>query len=537
MISLLRTESKSITGGAIVIALATLMSRLVGIIRDRIFAHYFGAGAIMDAYYAAFKIPDLIYNLLVVGALTAGFIPVFTKLYHQEKPAAWKLANNVLTIIGLLIGTLALIGIYITPTLAHIIAPTFSGEGRALVITFTRIMFLSPVFLGISMVFGGILQSLKQFTLYSLAPVAYNVGIIIGAVGIVPLIGISGLAWGVVLGAALHAGLQIWGASLHGFTWRWHLDFKDTATRLIGKLMIPRTIGLAITHLNTIIVTILATYLTTGSVAIYNFANNLQAVPTGLIGIPFALAVFPTLSALIVAKEKTAFAEEVFKTIRKIIFLIIPATALVMLLRAQIVRVVLGSGAFNWTATIATADALAFFALGLWAQSLIPLLARAFFADSNTKTPFVIGVIAELISITTALLLMRPFGVAGLALAASIGAICNCLLLLIVFYKTYAPKTTPYAALYALEKIIIAALGMTITLQALKYPLAQILNLDTFVGILLQGLISGIVGLLVYGCICYLLKLEEFAEVRQILRRKWLSWRHIAVPLDETERL
>jgi putative peptidoglycan lipid II flippase len=379
---MLTNESKTVTGAAIIIGLATLGSRIIGIVRDRLFAHYFGAGPMMDAYYASFKIPDLIYNLLIVGALTAGFIPTFTKLLDKDpsRKSAWRLANNVLTIIAVALAIISGLGALFAPHLTTLLFPGFPNATTELAVLFTRIMFISPLLLGISMVLGGILQSLRQFFIYSLAPIFYNLGIIIGAVALVPLLGPTGLAWGVVLGALLHMLVQCYGTYSNGWRWRFTFDLSDASTRTIGALMLPRTFGLAAHHINNIIITSFASFLSIGSVSVYNFANNLQAVPTGLVAIPFALAVFPLLSEMDLPKDNQAFLEKIISTARYILFLIVPIIIILLLLRAQIVRLILGSGAFDWTATIATANTLAFFAIGLIGQALIPLLARAFYA-------------------------------------------------------------------------------------------------------------------------------------------------------------
>lgn len=526
-------QSKSITGAAIIIAAATLLSRVVGLFRDRIFAHYFGAGPTMDAYYAAFKIPDLVYSLLIVGALSAGFIPTFTKLFtnSDDKSPAWQLANNVLNITAVCLAGLSLLGIIFTPFIAPLIAPGFSSATRDLVVNFTRIMFGSTFLLGLSMVVGGILQSLRSFVLYSLAPIFYNLGIILGVVVLVPAMGITGLAWGVVLGAALHFGVQTFSAYANGYRWKWVLNWKDKNTNLIWRLMIPRTMGLAISQINLVIVTILASLLPVGSVAIFNYANNLQGVPTGIIGIPFALAVFPVLSAAIAKNDKEEFIKNLSSTIRQILFLIIPISIVVLLLRAQLVRVILGSGEFDWTATIHTANALALFALSLFAQSLIPLFARAFYALSNTKTPFIIGVISELISIISALVLMKPLGVSGLALAFSIGSILNFFMLAIALRGVY--KTLDEEKIFAsFFRIAIAAIPMALVIQLLKYPLADIFDQTHFWGIFGQGFVAGIAGLAVYVVLCYILKVPELIQLKDSLKKRWLQARNI--PTEES---
>ncbi len=528
ILSNLNNQSKTITGAAMIISAATLVARFVGLLRDRILAHYFGASQMMDAYYAAFKIPDLVYTLLIVGALTAGFIPTFTRLFTQteKKAEAWKLANNVFNIAGISLIVLCTIGILISPLLIPFIAPGFDSSSQELAGSFTRVMFLSPLFLGLSMTLGGILQSLRRFVLYSIAPIFYNLGIIFGAVVLVKFIGPSGLAWGVVLGAFLHLTLMIIGAKNSGWQWKPIFNLKDKETKQVGKLMLPRTVGSAISEINILITTMLASLLPIGSVAVYNYASNLQAVPTGIIGIPFALAVFPVLAAAAAKNDLTDFAVKLSSTARKILFLIIPLSVIVMLLRAQIVRVVLGTGQFDWTATISTANALAFFSFGLFAQSLIPLFARAFYSLSDTKTPLITSIIAEIIAIAAAVILMRKIGVAGLALASSIGAAIN-ILLLITFIRRRLPTIEGYKIAYSLIRISLATILMALTIQLLKYPLAQIFNLDYFYGVLGQGLVAGLAGLLIYVLTCSLLRLPEWIELKGALERRWFKAKNV----------
>lgn len=543
---LLHLPSKSITGAAFIIAASTLISRCMGILRDRVLASQYGDGPIMDAYYAAFKIPDLIYNLLIMGALTVGFIPIFTKLFEENKTKAWKLAQNITTILGVSLGILCTIGIICAEPLSKIITPGFSEEHRALLTSFTRVMFLSPFILGISTVMGGILQSLRQFLLYSIAPIFYNIGIIIGALFLVPWLGTTGLAWGVVLGAALHASLQIYGAYHNGFRWQWYIHTKDPQVREVGRLMIPRTLGLAATQINTIIITVLASTLPIGSIAAYNYAYNLQGVPTGLIGIPFALAVFPILAHAAAEKNKEAFNQYLSFSIRQILFLIIPTSLIFLMLRAQIVRVILGSGAFDWEATINTANALAFFSLSLGAQSLIHLLARAFYALSNSSIPFISGIIAELVSIIVALVLIKPDlgvtdasrwfnGVSGLAFASSVGIILN-VAILFVALRLKTGDLDDQKLIRMIFKIIPAGVGMALSIQLIKYPLAQIVDMDRFWGILLHGFVSGIVGILIYTTLCYILRVEELTHILQSLKKRWLKIDNLP-PTLEDERL
>lgn len=537
MFKVLNSQSKTITGAAIILSGATLLSRLVGVIRDRVLAHYYGAGPVMDAYYTAFKIPDLIYSLLIVGALTAGFIPTFTKLLDSkdENRRAWYLTNNLLNILGVTLVGLCLLGMIFTPILNKIIAPGFSGENLNRVNSFTRIMFLSPIFLGFSMIMGGVLQSLRRFVLYSIAPIFYNFGIIFGAVVLVRTMGEIGLAWGVVLGAFVHCTIQVWGTRQVGWRYKFQFDTKDKDTITVTKLMVPRTIGLAITQVNQVVVTMLASFLPVGSIAIYNYANNLQAVPVGVLAIPFALAIFPLLSSTAAENDMPQFVNHLSGVVRQILFLIIPSAILILLLRAQIVRVVLGSGEFDWTATISTANALAFFALGLVGQSLIPVLSRAFFALSDTKTPFVIGIISELISIIAAILLMKPLGAAGLALAGSIGVTIN-LILLWINLRVQTKTLNEQDILSLIYRVALASIAMGIVVQALKYPLSRLFNQQFFWGILGQGLIAGVAGIVVYCFLCYILRVPEVIQLKDSFARRWLKFRNVnATEIIETK--
>lgn len=534
----INAEARSVAGAAILLSVTTLVSRLVGVARDRTFAHFFGAGSVMDAYYAAFKVPDLIYNLLIAGALTAAFIPTFTRLFYQSdnKTPAFKLANNILSIVGVGLLALAAAGAFGAPVLVKLLAPGFSGEQKTLVESFTRIMLLSPFLLGISMVLGGILQSLRQFFLYSIAPIFYNLGIIVGAVVLVPYFGPTGLAWGVVLGAVLHLGVQLVGAWHNGYRWQWHYDLGDPDTRLIGRLMVPRTLGLAVNQVNTFIITAFASLLPLGSVAIFNYAGNLRDVPTGIIGIPFALAAFPVLSQFAATGDTKKFSAQIATTARQIIFLILPLTVCFLILRAQIVRVVLGTGAFNWDATIATADTLAFFSLGMFAQSLIPLFARAFYALGNTKTPFLISIVAEAVSIAASYIFMKPLGVPGLALASSLAAVVNIFLLVFALYRRQR-DIIDQSLIALVYKTFVGSLVMAVVMQWAKDPLATLFDQHYFWGILSQGAVAGILGFLAYGTVCHFLKVQETMDLQSSIRKKWLKIWNVGEGIDEAEKL
>lgn len=511
---------------AALVAFFSLLSRLLGVVRDRILAGRFGAGAELDMYYAAFRVPDLVFNLLVLGALSAGFIPIFTSLIKEktsdsessENHEAWNLANNVLNHLLIATSLLALLGSLFSRELVQVMTPGFSQAQRELTATMTRIMFLSPILLGASSIFGGILQSFKRFLAYSLAPVMYNLGIIFGAVFLVGRFGLIGLSWGVVLGALCHLGIQYLAAKKLGYHYSLFFKRRDSQTRKIGRMMVPRTLSLAISQINLVATTVIASGLSAGSLAIFNFANNLQSFPVGVFGISFAIAAFPTLSSL--AFDKDRLVNSFTQAFKQILFFVIPATVMMIALRAQIIRVVLGTGEFNWRDTIETMGALGYFSLSLFAQATIPLLVRVFYARHNSSTPFWIGLVSVFVNIVLAFYLAPLMGVAGLALAFSVGNIVNFVLLWSWIYIVldYFDLSR---LLLSVAKMTFSAIMAGVAIQLSKMIIGPLVNMESFFGILAQLSFSALAGLLVYLFFCYLLKSEELLFFVASLARRW----------------
>jgi len=514
--------SRSIASAAFVITVAGLASRILGLFRDRLLASTFGAGDTLDAYYAAFRIPDLIYNLLILGALSAAFIPVFTGLISREKKEeAWELFNGVLTLAAVLIVAISLIIAVFAPFLMKLITPGFPAQKMETVVLFTRIMLFSPLLLGISGIMGGSLISFKRFLVYSIAPIMYNVGIIIGVTVFVKFWGPVGLALGVVFGALLHMLMQYPATRHLGFRYQW--SFKkaiiNNNVRRVIRLMIPRTIGIAVNQINLLVITIFASTLAAGSLSIFNFAQNLQGVPVGLFGASFSIAVFPVLSALAARNEKENFVKTFSSTFRQILFFVIPLSVFILVLRAQIVRVALGAGKFDWEDTIMTFQVLGIFALSLFAQATIPLLARSFYALHDTKTPFYIALLTEIVNISAVLLLIGRFHIIGLAIAFSLASVFQMLLLLFVL-RTRFDALDDKKIIKFIAKIALASVVAGLAIQLAKYLIAPAVNLDTFVGIFIQLFVSSLVGFSIFALACYILKLEEFFKFKQLLTRK-----------------
>lgn len=528
-------QINNVTFAAILISVSSLISRLLGIFRDGILAGEFGAGDTLDIYYAAFRIPDLIFNLLVLGALSAGFVPIFVSLLknplekiknvfvEQKNKEAWQLASNVLNSLVIFLFLFCGLGFIFSPWIMKLIVPGFSSEKLEMTISLSRIMFLSPFFLGISSVFGGILQSFKRFFVYSLAPIMYNIGIIIGALYIVPIIGIHGLAWGVVIGAFMHMLIQLPIVFKLGFRLNFKINFKSKNLRKIGIMMIPRTMSLAVSQINLLIITIIASTLASGSLVVFNFANNLQSFPIGIFGISFAIAVFPVLSAS--AFRKKELVKHFSLTIRQILFFIAPATVIFITLRAQIIRVILGRGYFNWEDTCLTIDTLGFFAISLFAQATIPLLVRMFYARYNSSLPFIIGFVTACANVFLSILLSEKLGVAGLALAFSIANIINFALLWVVL-RFKIGEMDEVRILVSSVKFTISAIACGIAVQAMKFMIWPYIDMTKFLGVLIQGLVAGVFGIFVYLLFCSLLKSQEFFSFWNSIKRK-IYWNKV----------
>lgn len=537
---LFNNATTSITRAALILGAASFLSRIIGLLRDRMFAHLFGADTILDAYFAAFRIPDLVYNLLIVGALSAGFIPVFIRTRERDPEHAWRVTNALMTILGAALITICTILMIFTPQLMHIIVPGFSGETFDLTVRLTRIMFISPILLGLSSIASGVLQSLKCFLIYSLTPIFYNIGIIIGALVFVPMLGPIGLAYGVVLGALCHLLIQIPALWQHGFRpiLIWDTNMKEV--REIGRLMIPRTLGLAATQVNLVIITMIASTFAVGSLTVFNFANNLQYFPIGIIGYSFAIAAFPTLSSLFATQALYEMKTHIITTVRQILFLILPITIVCLLLRAQIVRVVYGTGAFDWTDTILTGDMLGFFALSLFAQAIIPLLVRAFFARHDTWTPFIIAVVSSLFNIIFSLTIPNLFPeshqILGLAVAFSLAQLIQ-LSILWITLRTQMGTLEEHTLLPFMAKLTVALIPTAIIIQLLKAPIAELVDMTRFWGIFVQGTISGSAGLLMYLFIMHILRVEEVTTLRHAMKRKFGMKTILPVEIREGEEL
>jgi len=529
-------ESKTITSAALLLGGASLASKILGVIRDRVLAGTFGAGDTLDAYYAAFRLPDTIYGLLVLGALSAGFIPVFTEyLLRREDGShedAWRLTNELLGIFGvILLAATALMSLS-APLIVPIITPGFHGAKLALTVGLSRIMFLSTFLLGLSAVMGGVLQGTKRFFAFAIAPLFYNLGIILGALVFVRFWGPTGLAVGVVLGAGLHLASQYLPVCGLGFKAKPRLKPSDDGVKSIARLSGPRILSLAVTQLDLTVATIIASTLAAGSVAVMNFASNLQSVPYSFIGVSYAVAAYPSLTRLAVKKDNARFIENVNGVTRQVLFFTVPVAIILLLLRAQVVRVVLGTGRFSWTDTVRTADALALFAISIAFQSVSPLLIRAFYALKDSTTPLLIGLVTVAADIIGNITLSKSLGVPGLALAFSISSGIQVALLWVTL-RLKVGTLDETALIRSLAKITVAAVPMALVIQLAKNFLGARVNMATFVGVATQLLAAALAGLVVYVAFAWLLRSEEAQSFLISIKRRVSARELPAVAAEE----
>jgi putative peptidoglycan lipid II flippase len=516
--------NNSVTGGALIIAFFSFLAKIFALLREKLIAHNFAASEMADVYYSAFRLPDLIFNTLVLGALTSAFIPVFQKVWFKNKEDGLKLSNSVLNFFLLFITILVVIAYIFTPQIMPLITPGFNDGQMTDVIKLSRVMLISVLFFVVSNLIGGILNSLKRFFSFSLAASFYNIGIIIGIVVFYPRFGLVGLAYGVLLGAIMHLLIQLPEVHKNGWHYKFILKFDKNLKRIL-KLMLPRTIGLAAGQINLIVITMIASTLTTGSIAVFNYANNLQSLPVSLFAVSLAIAVFPTFTQAVNEKDSKSFSQNFSRSFRRILFMLIPISVLIVVLRAQLVRVILGSGAFDWDETYKTAQTLGIFATSIFAQGLIPLLARSFYAYEDTKTPMSISIFSIIINIVLSWQLAQYFGVFGLALAFSISSIIN-MMLLYIFLHFKLPNIDDNKILKAILKISLNSILAGAVAYSTLIFLDVLLDTHTFIGIFTQGLGAGLAGLLSYLVLGIVFRLDELDIVKKMLRKFVLLFRN-----------
>lgn len=423
-----------------------------------------------------------------------------------------------------------------TPYLISLVAPGFEGSKKELAITLTRIMLLSPIILGISNMISGILQVFRRFLATALSPILYNIGIIIGILFFVPLFGISGLAWGVVLGGLLHLIIQLPVFLNTGFRFKKIFNLKHPGVLKTFKLMLPRSFGLAASQINLIVMTAIASILASGSIAVFNLANNLISILMGLIAIPFATSVFPILSLKFFENDEKYFAEKFSLVFRRIVFLVVPLSFLFYVLRDHIVRIIYDTGQFGVSDIRLTAAVLGLFSIGILAQGLIVLASKTFFATQNTKTPAVVSFLTVMFNIILAFWFvgllktennfsyflsgvlnlegLQEITILALPLALSFSAFFQLFLLLFFLQKTI--KSIEFKEIgSSFIRVLLAGFFMSFIVYYASRVLSLYLDTQSFFGVLWQTALSSMLGISIYIFLAYLFRFLEFRNIKE----------------------
>lgn len=512
-------KQRSISIAAALISVSYLLSRLLGLVRDRLLASNFGLSAQTDAYSAAFRIPDLLFTLLVSGALAVSFIPVFVGYLERKKiDEAWDIASTILNFIILTTLGFGLVAMIWTGPLVHLIAPGFDSERFQLTVNLTRIMLVTPLLFGISSVLGAIQQSFQRFLLFALASVFYNVGIIIGIMFLAPMFStpIYGVALGVVTGTALQTLMQWFGLRGLDFRYRFSLNLRQPAVGRIIKLMIPRSLDLGLEQINVIIVTAIGSQLAAGSLTSFYFANNLSNVPLGLFGGAIATAVFPSLIRAAKSKDPERLPQSIQQSIKFVLFLVVPAAAVAVVMRGYIVRLLLGFG------DQATADVLGWLAGVIVAQSVFYVVARVFYALEDTRTPLFTSLMTLALNIFFSYWLAGEYGVPGLAMAISLVTSIELLFLLYMLKRKIGDFGLRTIALQA-SKVLVAASLMTVAMYAMitaVFPLYRDERGWRVLGP--KFLLVCTAGAVVYFIVCWILRVDETRLIRRLTQTKYL---------------
>lgn len=508
----------TMTGGAIVVSALWVVSKVLGLLRQRLIASQFGADA-ADPLYAAFSVPDFVYGTLVLGSLLSAFIPVFMKRWQENSEAAWETARSVFNLLALVFAVLSVAILLLAPGLVSLVAPGFSGEKRELTVALTRIMAGNILLFAAGNVLSGVLQAFRHFLAVSIAPILNNLGIIAGIVFLAPTMGVRGVAYGAVLGALLHFLVQVVAALRVGFRYRFVLNIRLPDVRRIGTLILPRAFGQSVTQVDQLVNIIIGSTLAAGSVAIFKWANDIQDVPVTLVGVSLATVAFPVFAQVLARGDRTEFKTHFSKVVRQILFLVVPVSVLILQLRAQFVRVIYGAGAIDWPTTIAIANTLGFFTLSLFAQALVPVLARSFYAMQDTRTPVLITTGAVGLGIVGSFVLGRAFGVQGLALSYSLSNLLNAAVLYWMLRRRLGNLDDERVVASGV-RIVGITLLMAVVVQGAKSLLVSLgLDLSRAVGVLAQAVLAGGVGIVTYLLFAVLFKLDEASLVRSALSR------------------
>lgn len=519
---------------AYLLAGLTLASQLLALLRDRTFAHTFGAGEVLDLYYAAFRVPDLVFAL--VASLVSAYV-LIPRITGMDRESTRRLLSESATFLFGFGGLICVFLAIFMPSFLSFLYPSFvNSVHQDEFVLLSRILLIQPILLGLSGVLGSVTQVHRRFTLFALSPVLYNIGIIAGTVFLYPTFGLIGIGFGVIIGAVAYLSVNIPVVIGEGVMPKLRMPTFSLMLSVMRD-SVPRSLALGVGSVTALALTAIASRLGTGSVSVFTFATNLEAVPLALIGSSYAIAAFPALSEASASEKRDDFTRILSSSARHIILWSVVALGLIIVLRAHIVRVVLGTGAFDWNATRLTAAMLAILAVGLAAQGLVILFSRALYAARQSWRPLFYQLAGCALTIILALILL-PIGKEGvpssLAVFLRVGDVSGTGILFLALAATFGQIFLAVLSLFALRNIAPGLAGMlnrplmdgcfaAVAGGAATYAVllveGGIAPLTTLMSVFTQGLVAGIVGLSVAGLALFVVENEEFRIVTSALAR------------------
>lgn len=477
-------EASSRSGGgtmarnAIIVSIAFVLSRILGLGREMILANQFGTGPEMDAYVSAFRIPDLLFLVVMSGAFGAAFIPVFAGFVDRDdRNGASRLASAILTWTGIGIILLAGISFVLARPLTNLVAPGFDPATEDLAVNLMRILLLSPVFLGFGIASKGILEAQNQFTLPAFAPIVYNLVIIIGALFFAPDYGIYAVGWAVIAGAVAHVGIQVPGLVRSRFHFRPTLDRSVAGLGEVLRLLGPRVAGLAAFQVNFIIVNAFASTIDARNVSALNYAWQLLMLPHGVLALSISTVAFPSLAALYSRGDRQGFGRLLDRTMRPLLFLSVPASIGLWLVGRPIVIVIFESGNFDATSTDLVSSALTWFAIGLVGYGVTEILTRVFYAMRDIRTPVITGILTIVLNVILSALFIQSLGHRGLALSLSVTTAAEAIIMML-FLKHRSGRVFSPGFFGWLMKVIVAGASMAVVIVITVPWLNEVLRAD-----------------------------------------------------------
>ena len=512
-------KQHTILSASLVLAIAFGVSAILGFLRSRFLNNAFFATepGNLDVYIAAFRIPDLIFKLLVTGALSASFIPVFSSYLHKDKEEANKLASTVITLLFILFTLISIVVLIFTRPICEFITGSFNPEQITLMVNLTRILLIAQVFFLLSNFLTGILQIHQVFIVPALSPIIYNIFIILSIFALTPTFGIYGPVYGAIIGAFFHLAIQVPIVKKQGFRFSPNFNFAHQGVKDIVRLMIPRSLSLGLGEIENTVTLFFTTSLSAGSVVLLNLALQLMYLPSRIFGTTVGQASLPMLSKNIARNELNTFRETVNKIILQSLYIALPITVLVLIHRLAIVRITFGSKQFPWSATLLTARTLAYLTPAIASQAIIQILIRSFYAMHDTKTPLKVSAFSLITNVFSGYYFINytDLGIVGLAISASLGNLSQCLGLL-YFYIKKVDGVNWNQILVRFGKICLSSVIMgVVSWVTLQFLDLFVLDTSKTINVIFLFGFSTLFAAIIYFITSYLLKIEEYGDYQR----------------------